>query len=39
MSEYIKLRDLAAHLGLNKGDRVYVTSDVKGLLYHRHHRS
>ena len=33
MSEYIKLRDLAAHLGLNKGDRVYVTSDVKGLLY------
>ena len=33
MSEYIKLRDLAKHLGLNKGDRVYVTSDVKGLLY------
>ncbi len=33
MSEYVKLRDLAAHLGLNKGDRVYVTSDVKGLLY------
>ncbi|MBO4904366.1 MAG: DUF4910 domain-containing protein [Lachnospiraceae bacterium] len=33
MSEYIKLRDLAAHLGLKRGDRVYVTSDVKGLLY------
>ncbi len=33
MSEYIRLRELALHLGLNKGDRVYVTSDVKGLLY------
>ena len=33
MSDYIRLRDLADHLGLNKGDRVYVTSDVKGLLY------
>ena len=33
MSDYVKLRELASHLGLNKGDRVYVTSDVKGLLY------
>jgi len=33
MSEYIRLRQLASHLGLNRGDRVYVTSDVKGLLY------
>ena len=33
MSDYIRLRDLADHLRLNKGDRVYVTSDVKGLLY------
>ena len=33
MSEYIRLRQLASHLRLNKGDRVYVTSDVKGLLY------
>ena len=33
MSEYIKLRQLAGKLRLNKGDRVYVTSDVKSLLY------
>ena len=33
MEEYIKLRDLAGHLHLNKGDNVYVTSDVKQLLY------
>lgn len=33
MSEYIKLRDLASHFGLHKGDKVYVTSDVKELLY------
>lgn len=33
MSDYVKLRQLASHLGLNRGDRVYVTSDVKGLLY------
>ena len=33
MSDYVKLRELASHLGINKGDRVYVTSDVKGLLY------
>ena len=33
MSEYVKLRELASHLGLHKGDRVYVTSDVKALLY------
>ena len=31
--EYIKLRNLAAQLGINKGDKVYVTSDVKQLLY------
>lgn len=37
MSEYIRLRDLAGHLGLCKGDRVYVTSDVKGLLYEAMH--
>lgn len=37
MSEYIKLRDLASHLGLKRGDRVYVTSDVKGLLYNIMH--
>lgn len=33
MEEYIKLKDLAAHLRIKKGDRIYVTSDVKGLLY------
>lgn len=33
MEEYIKLKELASHFGLNKGDKVYVTSDVKGLLY------
>lgn len=33
MSEYIPLRELAKHLGLKKGDNVYVTSDVKELLY------
>ena len=33
MSEYVKLRDLASHLQLNKGDRVYVTSDVSQLVY------
>ena len=33
MSEYIKLKELAAHLGLKKGDNVFVTSDVKQLLY------
>ncbi len=33
MSDYIKLRDLAKQLQLNRGDGVYVTSDVKGLLY------
>ncbi len=33
MSDYIKLRDLAAHLHLKEGDNVYVTSDVKQLLY------
>ena len=37
MPEYIKLRDLASHLQLNRGDRVYVTSDVKGLLYEAMH--
>ncbi|HCM92610.1 MAG TPA: hypothetical protein DIS78_08615, partial [Lachnospiraceae bacterium] len=33
MKEYIMLKDLAGHLHLNKGDNVYVTSDVKQLLY------
>ncbi len=33
MSDYVKLRQLASHFGLKKGDRVYVTSDVKSLLY------
>lgn len=33
MEEYIKLKEIASHLRLNKGDKVYVTSDVKGLLY------
>ncbi|MCR5001956.1 MAG: DUF4910 domain-containing protein [Lachnospiraceae bacterium] len=33
MGEYIKLKDLAGHLHLKKGDNVYVTSDVKQLLY------
>ncbi len=33
MSDYVKLKDLAACLGLKKGDNVFVTSDVKQLLY------
>ena len=33
MSEYVKLKDLAAGFGLKKGDNVFVTSDVKQLLY------
>lgn len=33
MSDYIKLKDLASHLHLKEGDNVYVTSDVKQLLY------
>lgn len=33
MADYIPLKELAYHLGLNKGDKVYVTSDVKELLY------
>ena len=33
MSGYIKLKDLAGRLHLKKGDNVYVTSDVKQLLY------
>lgn len=33
MGDYIKLRELAANLGLKKGDNVFVTSDVKQLLY------
>lgn len=37
MAEYIKIKDIASHLGLNKGDRVYVTSDVKELLYQAMH--
>lgn len=30
---YIPLKELASHLRLHKGDRVFVTSDVKQLLY------
>lgn len=33
MDAYIRLKDLASHLRLEKGDRVFVTSDVKQLLY------
>lgn len=33
MDTYIRLKDLAFHLGLKKGDNVFVTSDVKQLLY------
>ncbi len=33
METYIPLRELASHLRLHKGDRVFVTSDVKQLLY------
>lgn len=33
MSEYIELKNLAANLHLKKGDNVFVTSDVKQLLY------
>lgn len=33
MDKYIPLRELASHFGLKKGDYVYVTSDVKSLLY------
>ena len=33
MESYIPLKELASHLRLNRGDRVYVTSDVKELLY------
>lgn len=33
MEKYIPIRDLASHFRLNKGDNVFVTSDVKSLLY------
>lgn len=33
MEKYISLRELASHLRLKKGDNVFVTSDVKALLY------
>ena len=33
MSDYIKLKDLAKHLHINRGDNIFVTSDVKQLLY------
>ncbi|MCR5233579.1 MAG: DUF4910 domain-containing protein [Lachnospiraceae bacterium] len=33
MDTYIRLKDIAGHLHLKKGDNVYVTSDVKQLLY------
>lgn len=37
MAEYIRIKDIASHLGLHKGDKVYVTSDVKELLYQAMH--
>ena len=33
MDKYIPIRELASHFRLNKGDNVFVTSDVKALLY------
>ena len=33
MSEYIKLKQLADNLHINRGDNIFVTSDVKQLLY------
>lgn len=33
MADYIKLKELALHLNLKAKDKVYVTSDVKELLY------
>lgn len=33
MGDHVKLKELAYKLHLNKGDNVYVTSDVKQLLY------
>ena len=33
MEKYIPLRDLAGCLGLKEGDKVYIASDVKRLLY------
>jgi len=33
MGEYISLKNLASHLGFKKGDNIFVTSDVKQLLY------
>jgi len=33
MSDYIRLKDLAKHLHINRGDNIFVTSDVKQLLY------
>ena len=33
MSDYIKLKDLAKLLHINRGDNIFVTSDVKQLLY------
>lgn len=33
MDRYIPIRELASHFRLNKGDNVFVTSDVKALIY------
>ena len=33
MSDYVKLRDLPALFGLKKGDKVWISSDMKELLY------
>lgn len=33
MSDYISLKELAKHLQISRGDNIFVTSDVKQLLY------
>ena len=33
MADYVALKDLASKWGIKKGDRIYITSDVKQLLY------
>ena len=33
MDEYVKLRDIPDYFGLDKGDTVWLSSDVKELLY------
>ena len=33
MGEYVRLKDIPGHFGINRGDSVWVASDVKTLLY------